>query len=104
MGRIVIVGYKPKLGKAEQLRALAKEHVDILRREGLVTDRPPIVMEAKDGTLVEVFEWKSKEAIDGAHANPRVLELWERYAAVCDYVPVGTLEEAGQLFSEFTPV
>jgi quinol monooxygenase YgiN len=104
MGRIVIVGYKPKPGNAEQLRALAKEHVDILRSEGLVTDRPPIVMEAKDGTLVEVFEWKSKEAIDGAHANPRVLELWERYAAVCDYVPVGTLEEAGQLFSEFTPV
>jgi hypothetical protein len=33
-----------------------------------------------------------------------VLELWQRYAAVCDYVPVGTLEEAGQLFSEFTPV
>ena len=104
MGRIVIVGYKPKPGKAEQLRALAKEHVDILRGEGLVTDRPAIVMEAKDGTLVEVFEWKSKETIDGAHANPRVLELWQRYAAVCDYVPVGTLEEAGQLFSEFTAV
>ena len=104
MGRIVIVGYKPKPGKADQLRALAREHVGILRREGLVTDRAPIVMEAKDGTVIEVFEWESKEAIDSAHTNPRVLELWQRYAEVCEYVPVGTVEEAGHLFAEFTPV
>jgi quinol monooxygenase YgiN len=104
MGRIVIVGYKPKPGKQSELRELAKEHVDILRREGLVTDRAPIVMEAADGTVVEVFEWKSKDAIDSAHANPQVLKLWERYNAVCDYVPIGTLPEAGQLFAEFTPI
>lgn len=104
MGRIVIVGYRPKLGKAEELRALTRDHVEILRTEGLVTDRAAVVMEAKDGTVVEVFEWTSKEAINGAHSNRRVLELWTRYAAVCDYVPIGTLEEAGQLFSEFTPI
>ncbi|MGH9330054.1 MAG: putative quinol monooxygenase [Vicinamibacterales bacterium] len=104
MGRIVIVGYRPKPGKAEELRALTREHVEILRTEGLATDRAALVMEAKDGTVVEVFEWTSKEAINSAHTNPRVLELWTRYAAVCDYVPVGTLEEAGQLFSEFTPL
>jgi hypothetical protein len=52
MGRIVIVGYRPKPGKAEELRALAAEHVPILRAEGLVTDRPAVLMEARDGTLV----------------------------------------------------
>ena len=46
-----------------------------------------MIMEAEDGTIVEVFEWKSKQAIDAAHTNPRVLEMWEEYAAVCDYVP-----------------
>lgn len=104
MGRIVIVGYRPKPGKAEELRALTREHVGILRTEGLATDRPALAMEAKDGTVIEVFEWTSKEAINSAHSNPRVLELWARYAAVCDYVPVGTLDEAGQLFAEFTPI
>jgi hypothetical protein len=104
MGRIVIVAYKPKPGKDDELRALAREHVDILRVEGLVTARVPIIMTAADGSVVEVFEWASKDAINSAHSNPRVLELWNRYAAVCDYVPIATVAEAGQLFSEFEPL
>jgi hypothetical protein len=104
MGRIVIVAYRPKPGKNDELQTLARDHVGILRTEGLVTDREPIIMTAADGTVVEVFEWVSKEAISGAHTNPRVLEMWGRYAAVCDYVPVATVAEAGQLFSEFEPL
>ena len=104
MGRIVIAAYKPKPGKQDELRALARDHVAILRGEGLVTDRVPIVMTAADGTVVEVFEWASEAAIASAHTNPRVLEMWDRYAAVCDYVPIGDVVEATQLFSEFTPL
>ena len=104
MGRIVIVAYRPKAGKTDELRALATEHVGILRGENLVTDRAPIVMSAADGTVIEVFEWVSKDAMSRAHTNPRVLELWGRYAQVCDYVPVGTVAEAGQLFSDFEPL
>jgi len=28
--------------------------------------------------------------------------MWRAFAEVCDYVPIGTVEESGQLFSEFT--
>jgi hypothetical protein len=70
---------------------------------GLVSDRTPIIMKAKNGTVVEVFEWKSAKAIEQAHTHPVVLKLWEEYAAVSEYVPVGTLEEVNNLFSEFTP-
>ena len=104
MGRIVIAAYKPKPGKSPELRELMKDHLRILQSQNLVTDRESIMMEAKDGTIIEVFEWKSREAIESAHTNPVVLEMWGRYAKVCDYVPVGSVEEATQLFSEFTPV
>ena len=104
MGRIVIVGYKPKTGKAEALKALMKTHVQRLRQEGLATNRESIIMEATDGTIVEVFEWVSAEAIQSAHKNPAVLQMWGEYADVCDYVPVGSLTEIANLFSEFTPV
>ncbi len=104
MGRIAIVGYKPRSGKEGLLLSLMKEHVPILRGEGLATERKSIVMRARDGTIVEVFEWVSAEAIQAAHSNPRVLEMWKRYEEVCEYVPVGTLEEIGQLFSEFEPI
>jgi quinol monooxygenase YgiN len=104
MGRIVIVGYKPKPGKAEALKALTKTHVPRLKKEGLVTDREAIIMEAEDGTIVEVFEWLSKEAIQQAHSNPEVLKMWGEYAEVCDYVPIGGLPEFNNLFAEFSPV
>ena len=104
MGVIVIVAYKPKPGKAEQLKELTKTHVPRLKTEGLVTDREPIILEAKDGTIIEVFEWLSAEAIEQAHSNPEVLKMWGEYAEVCDYVPLNTIEEAGNMFAEFTPL
>src|ERR1700744_1572795 len=104
MGRIVIVGYKPKPGKNEELKELMKTHLPRLQNEGLATDRESIMMEAADGTIVEVFEWVSDEAIREAHANPMVQQMWEEYADVCDYVPVGNIAEIANLFSEFTPL
>jgi quinol monooxygenase YgiN len=104
MGCIVIVAYKPKPGKAEALKELTKTHVNRLKAEGLVTDRKPVIMEASDGTIIEVFEWLSANAIKQAHANPAVHQMWAEYAEVSDYVPLNTLNETGDLFAEFTPV
>lgn len=104
MGRIVIVAYKPKPGKAEALKELTKTHVERLKMEGLVTDRAPVIMETADGTLIEVFEWLSAEAITQAHSHPAVHQMWAEYAAVCDYVPLDTLKEASNMFAEFNAV
>jgi hypothetical protein len=103
-GRIVIVGYKPKPGKTDALMALMKTHMARLRALGLVTSRESIIMTAKDGTVIEVFEWKSKEAIDTAHMIPAVQVMWKEYADACDFVPVANIDEAKQLFSDFSPV
>lgn len=103
MGRVVISCYRPKPGKDKALRALIVDHVPTLLRIGLVTERAPILMEAKDGTLIEVFEWASPEAIQAAHTHPAVLRMWEEYGKVCDSIPVAQVNEAAQPFSEFTP-
>ena len=83
------------------LLAEVRDHVHLLRSEGLATDRHPVVMRAKDGTIVEVFEWASPAAIEEAHSNPRVQAMWARFAACCDYVPLAMLSEASALFAEF---
>ena len=75
MGRFVIAAFKPKPG-----------------------------MPARDGTVLEVFEWASPEAIEKAHANAAVRALWEEFEAVCDYVPIASLAEAAHPFSEFEPL
>jgi quinol monooxygenase YgiN len=104
MGRIVIVAYRPKSGKEDALLELTREHHPILLEQNLVTKRKPIIARASDGTIVEVFEWTSKDAMDNAHSNAAVLDLWDRYAKVCDYVKLPDLAESDQLFAEFASV
>jgi hypothetical protein len=62
-----------------------------LRKEDLVTDRVPIIMRARDRTMIEMSEWKLQEAIDAAHKNPNVLAMWNKFFAICDCVPLKSL-------------
>ena len=103
-GVCVIVAYQPKPGKEEELLAIVRSRVPTLRKEGLATDRVPVLMRSKNGTLIEVSEWKSREAIDAAHKNPTVLAMWDKFFAVCDCVPLETLPESSEMFAGFEPV
>jgi hypothetical protein len=100
---IVIVAYKPKPGKEADLLQLTREHVPLLRAEGLATDHPVTACQSRDGTVVEVFEWVAG-GTERAHNNPAVIKLWQRYAAACDYVPLATLPESSTQFASFTPL
>jgi hypothetical protein len=104
MGVMVIVAYRARPGKEELLLELTREHVPILRGQGLATERPPYAMRAADGTIIEVFEWSSKEAIAAAHTNPVVLKMWERYSQVCEYTPLVNVKECGDMFAGFEPL
>ncbi len=103
MGDMVIVAYRPKSGCDEELLNLVCDHVPLLRRLGLATDRQSHAMKAKDGTIVEIFEW-ADGAIGKAHQDPQVQELWAQFEKVCDYVPLKDLPEAADMFAEFTPI
>jgi quinol monooxygenase YgiN len=100
-GVCVIVAYRPKLGKEKELLELVRARVPTLRKEGLVTDRVPTIMRAKDGTIIEVSEWKSQEAIDAAHKNKNVWTMWNKFFELCDCVPFKTLAEAEEMFPNF---
>jgi hypothetical protein len=91
---VVIVAYRLKPGRESET----------LRKEGLVTDRAPTMMRARDGTIIEVSEWKSQEAIDAAHKNPNVLAMWNRFFEVCDCIPLNTLPESAEMFAGFEPI
>jgi quinol monooxygenase YgiN len=103
-GVIVIVAYRPKPDREAELLELVRSRVPILKKEGLVTDRAPAIMRARDGTIIEVSEWKSREAIEAAHKNPNVLALWDKFFALCDCVPLNTLAESKEMFAGFEPI
>lgn len=104
MGRVVIVAYHPKEGREDELLKAIRDHVPILRSEALATDREPIILRSKNGSLVEIFEWVSPEAITAAHSNVAVQKLWSRFEAACEYRTLSSLAEAQEMFAEFDPV
>ncbi len=99
--RAVLASFRPKPGMEAALLAVVREHVPTLQRLGLATMRASLVMRARDGTIVEAFEWASSGAIDAAHAHPEVLALWQRFEAACDYVGLADLAESRHPFAEF---
>ena len=103
MGKIVIATYKPQAGKEKILDRLVQNHVKVLRNQGLATLRTPMIMKSADGTVVEVFEWISKQAIEDAKQNKDVQEYWAQYKDVCDIIPLSELIEANTSFSELNP-
>jgi quinol monooxygenase YgiN len=100
---IVIACYRPREGKDEALKKLLLEHVPTLRNQELITDRPIIQARAEDGTWLEVFEWRSKEAASQAHEHPAVAKVWEAMAKVCEFATLDSLPEASKPFAHFMP-
>jgi hypothetical protein len=103
MGELVIAAYRPKPGREDDLVKLVRLHVPFLRDRGLATNRPVAVMQAADGTVVEVFEWRDG-GIAAAHEDPEVGQLWGKFAEVCDFVPLRGLAETERPFAEFRPL
>jgi hypothetical protein len=104
MGSISVACYKPRPGCEHALLDLVRGHLPPLRAEGLVTGREPIVMRSADGTIIEIFEWVSREAIAGAHANPVVVDLWKRFEAACWFETPSNLAEFQNMFAHFEPL
>ena len=101
---VVFAVYRPHPGKGRELEALVAQHVPTLRQLELVTDRAPIVVRAEDGTVVEVFEWRSNAAARRAHELPAVARIWEAMELVADFATLGSLAEAKHTFPHFDPV
>ena len=101
---MVIVAYRPKPGKEEPLLELVQSRVPTLRKQNLVSNREPTIMRARDGTIIEVSEWKSQGATDLAHKNLNVLAMWDKFFAMCNCVPFKTLAEAEEMFPNFEPL
>lgn len=93
--------YRPKPGKEMELNEVLKGHITTLREEGLITDRELLTLQAEDGTIIEIAEWKSKEAIDTAHQSPTVMAVWNQIGQLAELTSLSTLAEAQYPFPNF---
>ncbi len=104
MGILVICSYRPHPDHEDEARMLMAGHVPLLRSHGLITDRPVVQGVAKDGELVEIFEWESVETSRGAAGIAEIGAHWKAMSAVMDFVPLAQIAEAQHSFAHFEPI
>lgn len=101
----VISVYRAKPGSESALLELVRQHVPRLRELGLAGTAPVTVLRSsKDGSLLEIFDWRDEAAVKEAHELPEVHTLWEAFGKLCDCIPLSGLEEAGAPFAHFERV
>jgi len=101
---VVFALYRPHPGKDAELRALISQHIPVLRRLELITDRAAVLARAQDGTYIEVFEWRSADGSRLAHQHPEVAQVWEAMGKIADFPSLDALAEAKERFCHFEPV
>ena len=103
-GVLVIVVYEPKSGRDDDLAGLIARHESTLRTLDLVTDRPFVHGRAKNGSFIELFEWKSEAASRSAHDQPAIQELWGAMGEACEFKGLSSLDESNAPFAHFDPM
>jgi|SRR3569833_1001669 len=98
---LAIATYRPKPGNEEAFMELVEKHLPALRSLGLATDKESYLAKGKDGTIIEVFEWTSINAIRAAHQHPAISVIWEKMIMIGEFPPLATLDETQRAFPGF---
>jgi hypothetical protein len=101
---ITIALYRPEAGKDAELRKLIAEHIPVLRKLELITDRPSVLMKSNNGTYIEIFEWRAADSAFKAEQHPEVARIWEAMAKIAELPTIASLEEMKFNFPQFEPV
>jgi quinol monooxygenase YgiN len=96
--------YRPKPGKENELKEVLKVHIPVFREERLLTNRELLTLQAEDGTIIEIAEWKSSEAIDKAHQSEKVMAVWDKIGAAAELTNLSSLTEAQYPFPNFKAI
>ena len=74
-GNVVMALYRPAPGQAEAMLKLVAQHVPTLRELELITDRPVMLLRAGDGTLIEIFEWRTADGSKRAYEHAAIARI-----------------------------
>ena len=102
-GVIVIVAYRPKPEKETELLKLVRNRVPTLRKEGLVTDREPIIMRARTGRSSKC-QMEIAGAIEAAQKIQTSSLCGRSSSRSAIAFRSETLAEAEEMFPNFEPL
>jgi hypothetical protein len=78
-----------------------REEIAALRDRGHITSRPAAICRTARGEFLVVSEWSTEHAVDDAHADAAILEIWHRKEELLDYLAPGDLAGIDVPFASF---
>ncbi len=78
-GNTVICTYRVRQGEQARLLRILDRHFALLRERGYATADARQTFRGRDAAgpvVVDIFTWKSPQAVERAHHDPGVRELW----------------------------
>ena len=105
---VVLAVYSVSPKNRKKLLALLPKKRRYFLKAGYVTRRAPLLLQSRKNPelFIDIFEWKSDEAVAKAHKDPKVLAIWGEMGKLCKKIGIGLekLPEAGSAFPHFDPV
>ena len=84
----VLCHYRVIAEREGEFRRLLERHWPTLRKLNLVTDEPSLIYRTADDEgrpfFLEIFHWKSGDAVRLAHEHPDVQAVWEPMMPLCE--------------------
>jgi hypothetical protein len=103
MGLMGIVAYRAKAGKENKLLSIIRKHAPLLRSLGGISDAS-FLMKSIDGSIIEVFEWKSMAAKKKAMKSELLWKLWGEIEEVSTKVKLSSVPETKEVISNFKSI
>jgi hypothetical protein len=101
MSKIALVVYKPRKDKSQELVDALLTNIPVMRKLGLVTGREQIIAQAKDGSIIQIFEWVGEDSEEKAMAHPVVQEMWMKVSKLSDFQKPMAVAEFQEQLSKF---
>ncbi len=99
--RITLSAYRAKDGRADEVLPHLREEISALRARRHITSRPAAICRTARGEFLVVSEWSTEHAVDDAHADEVILEIWRRKERLVEYLAPGELAGADVPFASF---
>ena len=99
--RLTLSVYRPRPGREGELLPHLHEEIAALRARGHITARPAVICRAPDGAYLVVSEWASPTAVDDAHGDESIVEIWRRKDGLAEYLAPADLDGSAAPFASY---
>jgi quinol monooxygenase YgiN len=99
--RITLSSYRARDGHADEVLPHLRDEIAALRARGHITSRRAAICRTASGEFLVVSEWSTERAVDDAHEDEAILEIWRRKEQLVEYLAPGELAGSDVPFASF---